>query len=210
MYICVFFILRERRKKITYNSDRGDIIFAKNYYRQFKLRLPHPDTIDQVMRDLPPQLPEELKAQLVGRLIEQKTLRKFRVQGRYYFVAVDATGIQTFTKRHCEHCLTRTSKKGVVTYFHYVLEAKLVSSSGHAISLSSEFIENLEHRDFNKQDCEQKAFVRLAAKIKRYFPRLPICILADGLYPNDTTSGICRKNDWRFIITTPGYLVLKP
>ena len=196
-----FFILRERRKKTTYNSDRGDIIFAKNYYRQFKLRLPHPDTIDQVMRDLPPQLPEELKAQLVGRLIEQKTLRKFRVQGRYYFVAVDATGIQTFTKRHCEHCLTRTSKKGVVTYFHYVLEAKLVSSLGHAISLASEFIENLEHRDFDKQDCEQKAFGRLAAKIKHYFPRLPICILADGLYPNDTTFGICRRNNWRFIIT---------
>ena len=54
------------------------LFLQKNYYRQFKLRLPHPDTIDQVMRDLPPQLPEELKAQLVGRLIEQKTLRKFR------------------------------------------------------------------------------------------------------------------------------------
>lgn len=194
------FIFKETSRN-AYNSDRGDVIFATNYYRHFKLRLPHPDTIDQVMRDLPPQLLEELKAQLVGRLIEQKTLRKFRFQDKYYFVAVDATGIQTFTKRHCENCLTRTSKKGVVTYFHYVLEAKLVSSLGHAISLASEFIENLEHRDFDKQDCEQKAFVRLAAKIKKYFPRLPICILADGLYPNDTTFGICRKNDWRFIIT---------
>lgn len=194
------FIFKETSRN-AYNSDRGDVIFAINYYRHFKLHLPHPDTIDQVMRDLPTQLLEELKAQLVGRLIEQKTLRKFRFQGKYYFVAVDATGIQTFTKRHCEHCLTRTSKNGVVTYFHYVLEAKLVSSLGHAISLASEFIENLEHRDFDKQDCEQKAFVRLAAKIKKYFPRLPICILADGLYPNDTTFGICRKNDWRFIIT---------
>lgn len=194
------FIFKETSRN-AYNSDRGDVIFATNYYRHFKLHLPHPDTIDQVMRDLPPQLLEELKAQLVGRLIEQKTLRRFRFQDKYYFVAVDATGIQTFTKRHCEHCMTRTSKKGVVTYFHYVLEAKLVSSSGHAISLASEFIENLEHRDFNKQDCEQKAFVRLAVKIKHYFPRLPICILADGLYPNDTTFGICRRNDWRFIIT---------
>jgi hypothetical protein len=194
------FIFKEASRN-AYNSDRGDVIFAKNYYRHFKLRLPHPDTIDQVMRDLPPEFIEELKAQLVSSLFEQKLLRKLRFLGKYYFVAVDATGIQTFDKRHCEHCLTKTSKTGVVTYFHYVLEAKLVTLSGHAISLASEFIENRESRDFDKQDCEQKAFVRLAAKIKKQFPRLPICILADGLYPNDTIFGICRSNDWRFIIT---------
>jgi hypothetical protein len=81
-----------------------------------------------------------------------------------------------------------------------VLEAKLVTSSGLAISLASEFIENIPGRDFKKQDCEQKAFARVAAKIKKYFPRLPICILADGLYPNKTVFNICRKNNWKFII----------
>jgi hypothetical protein len=197
----LFMFIFKQASRNAYNNKRGEIIFAKNYYRHFRLRLPHPDAIDQVLRDLPPELLEELKAQLVGRLFEQKLFRKFRLLGKYYLVAVDATGIQTFQERHCEHCLTKTSKNGHVTYFHYVLEAKLVSSSGHAISLATEFIENQAHRDFDKQDCEQKAFVRLAAKIKRHFPRLPICILADGLYPNDTTFSICRKNDWRFIIT---------
>lgn len=197
----LFMFIFKQASRNAYNNKRGDIIFAKNYYRHFRLRLPHPDAIDQVMRDLPPEFLEELKAQLVSHLIEKKLFRKFRLLGKYYLVAVDATGIQTFKARHCEHCLTKTSKNGVVSYFHYVLEAKLVTSSGHAISLASEFIENLEHRDFDKQDCEQKAFVRLAAKIKRHFPRLPICVLADGLYPNETTFSICRKNDWRFIIT---------
>jgi hypothetical protein len=82
-----------------------------------------------------------------------------------------------------------------------VLEAKLVTSSGLAISLATEFIENLPGRDFEKQDCEQKAFSRLAAKIKQYFPRLPICILADGLYPNKNVFSICRQCNWGFIIT---------
>jgi len=45
----------------------------------------------------------------------------------------------------------------------------------------------------------QKA--QLVAKIKKYFPRLPICILEDGLYPNNTVFDICVKNDWKFIIT---------
>ena len=41
----------------------------------------------------------------------------------------------------------------------------------------------------------------MSAKIKKYFPRLPICILGDGLYPNNTVFDICLKNNWQFIIT---------
>lgn len=197
----LFMHLLKEGSRNAYTNDRCDAIFAKNYYRHFKLRLPHPDTIDEVMRTLEPGLLEELKAQLVGSLFEQKVLRHFRFLGKYYFVAVDATGMHTFNHKHCDHCLTKTSKHGVTTWFHYVLEAKLVTSSGYAISLASEFIENQPGRDYEKQDCEQKAFARLAAKIKKHFPRLPICILADGLYPNKTMFNICRNNNWRFIIT---------
>lgn len=193
------FLLKEKSRN-AYNNDRRDAIFAKNYYRLLKLHLPHPDTIDEVMRVLPTKLLEELKATLVSSLIEQKTLRPFRFLGKYYFVAFDATGTHSFNYRHCAHCLTRESSNGVVSYFHYALEAKLVTSAGHAISIASEFIENTPGRDFQKQDCEQKAFVRLAAKLKMYFPRLPICILADGLYPNSSVFDICRKNNWEFII----------
>ena len=46
-----------------------------------------------------------------------------------------------------------------------------------------------------------KAFPRLAEKIKKMFPRLPICITADGLYPNQTFFNICKLNHWSFIVT---------
>jgi hypothetical protein len=153
------------------------------------------------MRDMPPEQLEILKSELVSGLIEQKILRKFRFLGKHYTVAVDGTGMATFEERHCEHCLTKTSCNGKTIYFHYVLEAKIVTSSGLAISLASEFIDNPSDMDYQKQDCEQKAFVRLAVKMKKYFPRLPICLLADGLYPNNTVFDICRKNNWLFIIT---------
>ena len=198
----LFMFIFRKTSHNAFDAERGDVIFAKNYYRHFKLHLPHPDTIDQVMRDLPCECLGDLKAQLVSNLFEQKLLRKFRFLDRHYFLAVDATGIQTFDKRHCEHCLTKTSKTGVTTYFHYVLEAKLVTSSGLAISLASEFIENRENRDFDKQDCEQKAFGRLAVKIKKQFPRLPICILADGLYPNETMFSHRRIFVWLMSQTT--------
>jgi hypothetical protein len=80
------------------------------------------------------------------------------------------------------------------------LEAKLVCSNGFSVSLATEWIENPEG-DFDKQDCEQKAFKRLAGKLKKIFPRLPICIAADGLYPTRPFFDICRKNGWCFIVT---------
>ncbi len=197
----LFMYIFKEASRNAYNNDRREASFRKNFFKYFGLNLPHADAIDDVLRVLAPVEIEQLKAHLVGGLIEQKMFRKFRFLGKYYLVAVDATGMASFEQKHCDHCLTKTSKTGVVTYFHYVLEAKIVTSTGLSISLASEFIENDPGRDYEKQDCEQKAFARLAVKIKKYFPRLPICILADGLYPNNTVFDICARNDWKFIIT---------
>lgn len=194
------FILKETSRN-AYNNDRREGVFRKNFLRCFRFKLPQADAVDQVLRDLEPGQLEVLKAGLVSSLIEQRLMRKFRFMGKRYLIAVDATGMATFRHRHCDQCLTKTSKNGVVRYFHYVLEAKLITPSGLAISLASEFIENPASKEYEKQDCEQKAFVRLSAKIKKYFPRLPICLLADGLYPNNTVFSICEKYGWQFIIT---------
>ena len=197
----LFMYIFKEASRNAYNNDSRDEQFQKNFFKYFRIRLPHADTIDDVLRILSPEELEVLKMNLVSGLIEQKVFRKFRFLGKFYMVAVDATGMATFEQKHCDQCLSKTSKNGVVSYFHYVLEAKLVTSTGLSISLASEFIENTPGREFEKQDCEQKAFVRLAVKIKKYFPRLPICILADGLYPNNTVFDICEKNNWYFVIT---------
>ncbi len=49
----------------------------------------------------------------------------------------------------------------------------------------------------------RKAFVRLAAQLKQQYPRLPICLTADGLYPYQGFFDICRQNGWTFILTFP-------
>jgi hypothetical protein len=197
----LFMFLFKETSRNAYNNDRREDKLRETVYKYFGIHLPQADTSDEALCLLPPKLLGGLKAELVSGLIEQKILRKFRLLGKYYMVAVDGTGMATFGHRHCEHCLSKTSKNGAITYFHYVLEAKIVTSSGLCISLATEFIENIPGRDYEKQDCEQKAFVRLAAKIKKQFPRLPVCILADGLYPNSTVFNICHKNKWWFIIT---------
>lgn len=51
-----------------------------------------------------------------------------------------------------------------------------------------------------KQDCETKAFQRLAGRIKKVYPRLPILLLADSLYASKPVMDICHDNGWQFII----------
>ena len=55
-----------------------------------------------------------------------------------------------------------------------------MTTTGFALSVMTEFIENPEEPP-TKQDCELKAFYRLADRLKQRFPRLPICLLLDGL-----------------------------
>lgn len=58
-----------------------------------------------------------------------------------------------------------------------MLEAKLVLGDGFFISIGTEFIEN-ELEDVSKNDCETKAFKRLSERLKKEYPRLPVCVRA--------------------------------
>ena len=63
----------------------------------------------------------------------------------------------------------------------------------------TEFIENTDLQA-DKQDCELKAFYRLAKRLKQRFPRLPICLLLDGLYAGGPTFQLCEDYNWRYLI----------
>jgi hypothetical protein len=52
----------------------------------------------------------------------------------------------------------------------------------------------------DKQDCELRAFNRLAEKLKGFFPRLKFMVLLDGLYPNGKIFELCRKYKWQYMI----------
>lgn len=194
------FLFKETSRNAL-NNDRREGHFKQNYLKVFKLRLPHMDTVEDFLRLLQPEELEALKAALVAGLIEQKVLRHFRFLGKYYVVAIDGTGTNSYTQNDAEDSRThKTSKNGKVTYHHYVVEAKLVTPTGLAISLASEWVANDPGRNFDKQDCEQRAFGRLSEKLKKYFPRLPLCILADGLYPNKTFMQTCQTNGWSYVV----------
>ena len=123
--------------------------------------------------------------------------------GKYWLVIVDATQLFCFKEKIADHCLRKTINKGTkdekTYYYHNVLEAKIVLGENLVISIATEFIEN-ENEDVEKQDCERKAFKRLAEKIKKNYPRLPICILGDSLYACEPVFQICKENEWGYLI----------
>jgi len=127
----------------------------------------------------------QLRTRCVRRLIRMKALDAFRLLG-HFVVAIDGTGFLLFHKRHCEKCLTHRCGSTTL-YLHPLLEAKLVAPCGLALSVGTEFIENpaaetsspqahcskpttLSAYEKVKQDCELKAFARLAPALKRDFP----------------------------------------
>lgn len=96
---------------------------------------------------------------------------------QYYLVAIDATKTITISeeeyhrkREEYKHCLRRKisedkNGKEHYEYYYYALEAKLVTPNGFAFSILTEFVEN-ESQDVDRQDCELKAFYRLAPKLK--------------------------------------------
>ena len=164
--------------------------------------LPHYDTINDFLSGLDIEELEKIRTLMIKELLKKRCFETFRIEGKYWGVIIDGTGLHTFREKHCNHCLRRvytdkeTGEKTVL-YMHHVLEAKLVVGN-MVFSIGSEFIEN-ENEDVTKQDCELKAFVRLAKKIKQTFKRLPICILGDSLYACESVFKLCDEHKWKYL-----------
>lgn len=193
--LCMF-VFKHGSRNNADQSVKGH--YEQNYVYLFGLLLPTMETVDQFLRKLDTENLERLKTLLVRKLIEKKVFDKWKFQ-RHYMVSIDGTGAYSFDKEPFKGCPYKESKNGKKVWQAYVVEAKLVCGNGFSISLASEWLSNDEDLT-NKQDCEQKAFVRLADKLKRTFPKLPLIIIADGLYPNKTVFDLCKGYGWSYII----------
>jgi hypothetical protein len=180
---------------------------VKNIYRilglEEKQYLPHYVTINECLSKLDTKELENIRKGMVYNLIRKKSFDDGKFMEKYWLVIVDATQLFCFRERHCEHCLTKTIKKGTAEektiYYHQVLEAKIVLGDDLVISIATEFIEN-EKENVSKQDCERNSFKRLSESLKKMYPRLPICLLGDSLYACAPVLEKCRKNECEFLI----------
>jgi len=185
-------------------------VFQENLHLMFPEleKLPHQDTLNRLLSKIEVDQIEEALLGLIDRFVRQKKFYRYLVSNCYP-VAIDGT--QKLVRDGCwdEQCLEREvackeAGASVTTrpqYYVYVLEASLAFANGMTIPLISEFL-SYAGGDWerNKQDCELKAFKRLAERIKKRFPRLPVMVLLDGLYANGPVVELCRRYRWQFMI----------
>jgi len=169
--------------------------------------MPHQDTMCRLLEKIEVAEIETVYIDMLKKLIRKKKFQNLLHQKRY-LVAVDGT--QKYVMDECwdERYLRRKirGKDGEYQYYAYVLETVLIFSNGMVLPLMSIFLENnaeleaIENDEEWKQDCELKAFYRLAKRLKQEFPKLPFTLLLDGLYANGPVMEVCRKNKWEFMI----------
>lgn len=165
--------------------------------------LPHHDTLKRLLSRIDINQIEQLHLDLIKDLMRKKKFRRYLINNCYP-VAIDGTGKFKRDWLWEEECLERNIKKNGETtkqYHVYVLEANLAFYDGMTIPLMTEVLSYTEGDSSNdKQDCELKAFYRLASRLKKAFPALKIMVLLDGLYAKGPVAEICRKNKWQFMI----------
>lgn len=199
MGLMLYLLKLGSRRQLRFELDSPEMLANLNRLSGCQQEtIAHSDTVDHLLGHVPPRALRGLRRKMVQRLLRMKVFVHARLFGHYRIV-LDGTGQLFFRKRHCPHCLTKTVD-GVTQYYHHVLEAKLVTPEGLAISIASEFIENNDPKA-TKQDCELKAFRRLAEHLKQDFPQLRICLLLDGLYANGTVFDLCQQYHWKYIVT---------
>jgi len=195
------FQISSRRKA---NKEMTRPQFIENLKLFFpEIDIPHNDTLKRLLSVIEVDEIEAALMEAIHKLIKNKKFSRYLVD-KHYTIAIDGT--QKFKRDSiwAEECSEREVKDGedIRPQYHVnVLEANLVFPNGMSIPLMSEFSNYVQgDTETKKQDCEQKAFGRLAKRLKKTFPRLSIMVVLDGLYPNGPVMEMCRKNRWDFMI----------
>jgi hypothetical protein len=165
--------------------------------------LPHQDTLNRILSLIEVEALQEAHVQMIRRLVRNRKFERWLLDG-YYPIAIDGTQKVARREQISQEWLQRRRNAGTdkeyTQYYVYILEASLAFPNGLTLPLMSEFLNYAEgDTDTGKQDCELKAFHRLAKRIKAAFPKLPILLLLDGLYPNGPVMQTCRANRWQFM-----------
>ncbi len=178
-YKCIGGISSMQEMSSRFNDDK----VVENLYFFFgdtkRDYLPHGVTENEFLERLNPEELEEIQKDIAYTMIRRKTFDDARVLKKWQII-IDATerdeGYQKKNDYYLSRCYNRGESNECTKYHRSVLEAKLYLGHNLLCSIATETIQKSEEYISQseakvKQDCESKAFIRLAEKIKKRFPR---------------------------------------
>ena len=143
-----------------------------------------------------PELVAQIPVLMFHDLLERRLFDGVRLFDRWYVMVVDGT-----VKEKCRQGFEadgKTSTNGA--RYRYVLQLSVLGPEGTLFPLMHEEMD-VHNPQTEKEDCELKSFQRLGPRLKKQFPKLPICLVADGLYCCQPVAALCRLFDWKYVLT---------
>ncbi len=201
----IFYISSMRKTSQKFNSETViQNIWELSGWKTHADEIPYWETINKYLKRPDPQELQDVVCQLVYRLICSRAFADAGIRNKYWQVIVDGTQIHSSCKGLDGKSLYRVHNKGTdkeyTEYYYYILEAKIVLHPDIIVSIMTEFLENTDGRETEKQDCERKACYRLMERFKKEFPGLPACFCADSLYACENFFKKCRDSGWHYIL----------
>lgn len=200
----IFYISSMRKTSEEFNSDTVIENIWHLCGESPQSEIPYWETINRYLKKLDPEEMQKTIWQLCRRLLRSRAFDQSRIRGKYWQVIVDGTRLCSSRGGLDGKSLYRIHNKGTdVEYrenYYYVVEAKLVLAPKILVSIMTEFVENKDGGEVQKQDCESKACMRLMERLKREFPRLRVCLCADSLYASERFFRECQEKGWHYIL----------
>jgi len=129
-------------------------------------------------------------------LLERRFFDDARLFGRWYRMVVDGS-----VKEKCRQGFEEGGKSSTHgARYRYVLQLSAIGPEATLFPLMDEEMD-MHNPVTEKEDCELKSFARLSARLKKEFPKLPICLVADSLYCCQTIVATCKQFDWMYVLT---------
>jgi hypothetical protein len=138
----------------------------------------------------------QIPVQMFRQLLERRLFDGVRLFDHWYVLLVDGS-----VKEKCRQGFGAGGKAspGGARY-RYVLQLSVIGPEGTLFPLLHEEMD-LHHPQTQKEDCELQSFHRLSQRLKRLFPRLPICLVADALYACQAVVALGQRLGWKYILT---------
>lgn len=200
--------ITKRRSRTRISNEMRTEEFCENIKRlsgqEDLASVPHGDTVEYFNVRARVVDFEKLQAKMIRTLIRQRALEKSRLQNKYYMVSVDGVHIHSFDYEHCDKCQVREDEHGNKRWFHCKVQASIVTHQGFCLPIASQWIENAvpagrQEKNYDKQDCELKAFYRLIKKLRLLYPRLEMCLLLDNLFACQPAFKAMKKARMQYI-----------
>jgi hypothetical protein len=187
------------------NKEMTKPIFWENVKAMFPEieSLPHADTLARLLEKIEVEEIQNCLVELLQDLMRRKKFRDHLINKRY-LVAVD--GSQKFYRDYQwePEALQRHvgGEERIPQYYVYVLESVLILDNGVVLPVLTETLENKDWVEGQtKQDCERKAFERLAKKLYKIFGKGNVTLIADGLYACGPVISKCREYKWEYMLS---------